>query len=137
MTWWHSKRVRERQREREGVRERSPPQLDAYAPFACACSDLDVCPSFVNFFMFSWQAEGQRSGSRGRGSGSCHRLPECRQNPQACAPFASQSQIAVKLVGLSITHAQAEAEAEADCNCNWRCCMPPQCGILWHCNWQM
>lgn len=53
-------------------KERSPPQL-AWPPHLhvlCMHSDLDVCPSFVNFFMFSLARALQREqGERGVAAG--------------------------------------------------------------------
>lgn len=78
-------------------RERSPPQLawPLHLHVLCMHSDLDVCPSFVNFFMFSRgksKAKSKERGLRGVAAG-WQLLP-----PFATAENATESLLSVCFV---------------------------------------
>lgn len=74
-----------------------PPHLHVL----CMHSDLDVCPSFVNFFMFSLARalqQGQGTGGSGewQRAGSCHRLQQ-RMQQNLCSECASCSLLRFRL----------------------------------------
>lgn len=126
-----------------------PPHLHVL----CMHSDLDVCPSFVNFFMFS------RGGSRGQQAGSCcHRLQQQRMQQNLYSVCASCSLLRFRLGFLRpncceiswpvyyTSRLQLQLEAAAattiaacgDAAAAEQCCMLPHCGIaIGKCKWQM
>lgn len=101
MTWWHSKR----DREIAPQCTRRPICMHMHR------SRLDVCPSFVNFLMFT---SGARRGGKRENLTDIVIATVC-QNANlflARIRMGFSGQIAAKLVGLSITHTA--------CNCNCR-----------------